>query len=315
MELIDKRNIVEIGGGSGHMARILAKTAAKVTVFEPCRQLTRKMLPEPGIELHSTTFPGPALDSKQNLVICRQVIEHVADPKSMIREFRNVLTDDGHLYIEAPDLDYIVRSGAYLDIHIQHVHYYSRDILRAIIESLGFELIRDINIKDGHDVGMLFKVAEVPNELRLPPSEWGDNDRTFRERIHEQIERTRSTLSSLNCPIGIYGATLHGQSFLNIIPEDVKLVAAFDDNELVQRHSLYNRFQRIDVFPPEQSHIALCGAIIITAYLHDEEIAARLRAKGFEGEIYSTRPMSIESNSWNLRGMPINAKSPESVIC
>src|SRR3954447_25014245 len=131
------KRVVEIGGGAGHVARLLSRAAAEVVVFEPCRALTPEHLPEPNIVLISDIFRGLTPGGPADLIVCRQVIEHVADPFALLSAIRDGLATGGHAYLEVPDARFIDRGAAFGDIVLQHVQYFTPEAFTALARRAG----------------------------------------------------------------------------------------------------------------------------------------------------------------------------------
>jgi 2-polyprenyl-3-methyl-5-hydroxy-6-metoxy-1,4-benzoquinol methylase len=89
------KHVVEVGAGGGYLARILSQRARSVTVFEPSAGLQAEMLPEANISLIKEMFTASLVEGRADLVVCRHVLEHVADPLSLVRDMGGVLEDGG----------------------------------------------------------------------------------------------------------------------------------------------------------------------------------------------------------------------------
>ena len=291
LESFQGRSILEIGSGSGHLARILATMVKTVTVIEPSSYLTKKLLPEDNITLLSGIFPHADCPAQVDMVICRQVIEHVADPLGFIRAVRAVLPLGGRAYLEVPDAAYIENHAAFADTHLQHVQYFSQAHFQELAEQCGLKPLRVLDIKDGHDFGVLFEAVE-PRNVTFSTHVAVDLGGRFEGRIAAACR----TLRSLTGKTALYGATAQGQSFLNAVGSDVRFQAVFDDNESYAGWALYNQQAMVPCRKPEAAALAEYDGIVITAYLHDTVIAAKLRKLGFSGQIWTTRPAPLHSD-------------------
>jgi hypothetical protein len=71
-------NILEIGGGSGALAILLAREAAEMHLVEPNTALAAERFKGAGVVLHNTMFPSTSVGARKfDVVVCRQVIEHI----------------------------------------------------------------------------------------------------------------------------------------------------------------------------------------------------------------------------------------------
>ena len=283
-DVLRKRRILEIGGGSGHLARVLSRTATEVILYEPCTALTREMVPETNIRLVTATYPQEAPEAV-DVVICRQVIEHVADPLAMLRLIRRSLPVGGYAYLEVPDADYIANHGALQDLHLQHVQYFTQDNFRALAARAGLAPLHTLSIMEGHDFGVLFQAVDRCEGGALK----GIAAEGLAGRLASRQTLARETLAALPGPVALYGASPHSQVFLNHVGDATRFAAVLDDNPRNSGWCLYNDRQVVPVLTAA-ARLGDYRSIVIGAYLHDAVIAERLKKAGAGCRIVSTRP-------------------------
>lgn len=288
------RDVVEIGSGSGHLARLLAAQARSVRLFEPNRNLTGAMLPEPNITLVNAHFPCDLGAASVDTVFCRQVLEHVPDPFAILRAIRAALRSGGRAYLEVPDACYVVRHGAFADLHAQHVQYFDRDAFAALAARAGLRRLKTLEIKDGHDFGMLFEAAAPATD----PGYCGGlfDAAAFGRHLATRLEAARRAVAGLAGPVVLYGATAQGQAFVNAVSLGAVAGTVLDDNSALFGFALFNRTHRFVIRPPTELDRA-AEAVVILAYLHDEAIARNLRAAGYRNRILTTRPAPLSSGA------------------
>lgn len=90
--------------------------------------------------LEEARFP----DSTFDVVVLADVIEHVADPKGLLREIRRILAPTGIAYVATPDVDSFfarVMKGAWWGLRPAHIFYFSRLTLQAALAEAGFRTL------------------------------------------------------------------------------------------------------------------------------------------------------------------------------
>lgn len=287
--------VVEVGGGSGHLARLLAARAGSVVVYEPCLALTKDMLPEANIRLVSAPFPAEGADTPADLVICRQVVEHLIDPLGMLRGIRASLSDGGHAYVEAPNAEYITRHAAVADLMLQHVQYFTPAGLAGLAASAGLHAVRRLDIKDGHDFGLLFR-AGAPAAAAAAGALPAD----LSVRLSARLATARAALARLPRPFAWYGATGQTHMLAGLCGGGAVVL---DDNPLNDGLVLSDGGAGLPVRRPSPEILAGLGAVVIGAYLHDLAIAERLRGLGFAGPVATARPAPLDGAPHGLAAL------------
>ena len=291
-DIVENRHVIEIGAGGGHLARLIARTAKAVSVVEPCRALTSEMFPEPNVTLIHDLFPTNSPLPKADLILARQVLEHVADPLGFLSAVSQSLTDNGHAYIEVPGADYIGQHGAVLDLHAQHVNYFDVATLIELGARSGLVAVRSLWIKDGHDFGILFKRAPVAkHDISKPFEVIQEKAVRWRTRLARRAETLARLSPTSFGRVALYGATMHGTVFLNLLPwrNDLALQTVFDDNPNYGHVGLYTSERYIPATTPTTITLQSHDTIIIVAYLHDISISQKLRKLDFCGQILTVR--------------------------
>lgn len=281
------RRVIEVGAGSGHLARILAQAAHQLWVFEPCRGLRAEMLPEPNITLINEPFAASLVEQPADLIVCRQVLEHVASPLGLLRQIRAALRDGGALYLEVPRAEYIEDHAALFDLHYAHVQYFHEPNLLGLAAQAGFEPVRNWQIKDGHDVGVLLRPARHP-VARDSGSGLQASD-SLCSRLEERRARTCAWLASVEGPVALYGACAQGAAFLDVFQAEGRFAVAVDDNPSYEGYALYSASQCVPVVRSTHEAARRSAHVVIAAYLHDTVIASRLREAGCAGQVVSLR--------------------------
>jgi glycosyltransferase involved in cell wall biosynthesis len=145
--------ILEVGSGVGNQTQyFIHKERVIASDIEPhyVRELKAKFDVRSNVRVASFRFPlDPAArdDLRQeriDSIVCMNVLEHIEHDRATLEDFASVLQPDGRLVLLVPALP-----GLYgtLDIHLNHFRRYTRESLRALVTSAGFEVaqIRYLN--------------------------------------------------------------------------------------------------------------------------------------------------------------------------
>jgi len=293
-------HVVEIGAGGGHFARLVAEQAKTVTLFEPCRALTRDMLPESNIQLVNALYTPGMLEDPVDTVICRQVLEHCVDIEAMLGSLVTALKPDGQIYIEVPNLDYILDWQAVLDIHVQHVQYFSIASLCDLAARVGLAPIKLIFIKDQHDFGILFGRRGMADHVPLTlPDRRQASNLDLGSRLAAERQRLAHILDGSKA-VALYGATFVTTRFFSLLTGFGNISVCLDDNPGNFGDDLFTPLARVPIVAPSPEQLNGIDCVLIGAYLHDLAIAGRLRAMGYRGRLISLRPTPMPANEFGL---------------
>ena len=290
-DYIKNKRVLEIGSGSGHLARIIAEQAKSVTIVEPNKSLNNDLLPEENINLISGHYQYNRSMGLFDLVICRQVIEHIQNPINFVNDIISCLKPDGYAYLEVPNADYIYANNMIWDFHFQHIHYFTFSSFINAVKQAGLYYNRDISLMDKHDMGFLF--SKQPKNHEIPKHR--KNSNISSEIVFESIkDKYKSLLNSIDGRIALYGANTHGSVFLNIMDDYSSIIdVTFDDSEYLYNYFLFNKEGKISIQKPRSIEINQFDNIIITAYLHEKSIRENLSNLDYKGRIFSIIPDKI----------------------
>jgi hypothetical protein len=279
--------VVDIGGGSGMLAILLARRAGEVHLVEPSRALKPEQFAGHGVTLHSAMFPPAALAGRRfDVLLGRQVLEHVPWPQGFLAAIRSHVRPDGVVFLELPSEEYIESTLSIVDFHYPHVHYYRRRELETLFARAGLAIAETIEIKDGHDVGFILR--PVAPRAASAPARAGDAA-AFAAALADRRRLGGERLAALNGAVALYGANAYSQAVLGLYPDAAKYSIVLDDTPMYAGQRAYGPGIDIEIRPPDAGRLEAVDAIVITAYLHDVVINRKLQSFGFPGPVYTVR--------------------------
>lgn len=80
--------------------------------------------------------------------VSRHVIEHIADPHMLLRECSR-LEGDVHIFLETPNVHWILQHNAFEDIVYEHCSFYSPESIQCLLKKRGFVLVGFCNVFGG----------------------------------------------------------------------------------------------------------------------------------------------------------------------
>jgi 2-polyprenyl-3-methyl-5-hydroxy-6-metoxy-1,4-benzoquinol methylase len=277
--------VLEIGCGVGALARLMAERADRIDLIEPNLGLSTASFDDERIRFLPGFFPAASQGQRYDLIVCRQVLEHVDRPVEFLRAIRAHLEPEGEAYIEIPSADYIIDHASLVDFHYMHVQYFTASRFEQLFAGVGFCSVRSWKLKGGHDIGYVLRAA-TPNATKVHLS---SSLAGLRERLATHRRAGDVRLRSLGNGIALYGACAYSQALLGLYPDISIPAAILDDTPGYRDHEVYSRTWSKRVVAPSPDTLNGVRHVIIASYLHDKTIAERLTAIGYSGSILTLR--------------------------
>ena len=142
-----KIDVLDVGCGNGWMMRVFKSLDARIDTFgieisdEVC-EAARAL----GHTVYCGRFEDVELDRQFDVINLTHVIEHVSDPRLVMRKAREALRPGGLLVLETPNIGSfewrLFRAGTWGAYHIpRHWYFFNRDTIRVLGESERLEFL------------------------------------------------------------------------------------------------------------------------------------------------------------------------------
>ena len=294
-ELSGKR-IVEIGCGEGNFLAQLCERGNTGVGYDPSYDPTRlKVATSAAMRIEADYYPTEQpIDA--DLVVCQHVLEHVADPASLLAGVRRSLVPTVErrtaVYFEVPDATYMVEQLAVWDLIYEHMSYFSAPTVRLLFESCGFD-VTDIDRSFGDQYLYVEAVAGSAPASAAAPVDTAELTKltelvaTFGEHVKRLVAYWNTNLAALvqMGPVALWGAGSKGVTFLNLIEAGREVTHVIDVNP-----------NKTDLYVPGTGHCisgpdALIGAgvqtVLVMNPLYVSEVQSMLALRGLQPDVLS----------------------------
>ena len=141
-KIIKGKKLLDFGCGAGGFLMMAKDYASKVAGVEK-QDALRALFNEKNLDI----FDNPdEIHDKFDVITMFHVLEHLPDPKSVIKELLNKLKDDGKLIIEVPNEDdallslYACKKFADFTHWSCHLYSFNRKTLKKLLEDTGVKI-------------------------------------------------------------------------------------------------------------------------------------------------------------------------------
>lgn len=246
--------VVDIGCGDGKFLKALAR------VWPECRGLgVDPALPgdsriaDGRIQLIKGVFAESQLEAAPSLFLSRHVLEHIPAPVPFIRTLRAAIGNRPGvpLFVEVPELDWIVRNGAFWDFCYEHCNYFGDASLREMFARGGFAPTGS-RVAFGGQYRWIEGVAAADGELPAGGADAGRAPEVaaYAARERDEIDGARRRLQTRKtggAAVVIWGMATKGIIYsLLVDPESTLVDAAVDINANKQGCFVPTTGRRID---------------------------------------------------------------------
>ena len=176
---------------------------------------------------------GPAHEGvAADAVVCRHVIEHVADPVALLRSIRHLLPAAG-VFFETPDVEWILQRRAVWDFFYEHCSYFSAASLTTAFGAAGFRVECVRRVFEEQYLWIEAEPEPAP-AARRPARDAGRVPALaaeFGEAERRLVGRWRALVGRLAAAGGValWGAGAKGVTFANLVDPHRRLIDCVAD--------------------------------------------------------------------------------------
>ncbi|MBV8468198.1 MAG: class I SAM-dependent methyltransferase [Burkholderiales bacterium] len=249
---VEYQRVMEVGCGGCLVLSHLRGQGKEVVGVDPS-PIAIQAGAQAGIEVVADFFPPKAALHPADLILHSDVLEHVPDPIAFLKSHHAYLNPRGMVLIAVPDCTESIELGDLSMLMHQHLSYFSRDSLHAVVSAAGFRVL-DIS-KSGYG-GSLYCLAMKDEQPSPLPAENG-LDASYIERAKRSLERVGQRIGQADAgyymPLRAipYLSALELQPPYRFFDDTAHWYAGFIDGTTV---SIQN-FQDLVTAPPAIVHV------------------------------------------------------------
>ena len=161
---IEGKDAIEVGAGRGDFLQVLEKLNINAygieNSTENIKECNQKNL---NVDKAYLTELPETFSKKYSLVVCNNFLEHQPKTKEFISCLRDLLIEDGIVYISVPNVDYLLEKACLYEFVADHLVYFTEQTLRKAMEMNGFDILEAYKKNNGNDLVVIAKIQSIVN--------------------------------------------------------------------------------------------------------------------------------------------------------
>ncbi|MCQ8179779.1 class I SAM-dependent methyltransferase [Methylomonas sp. SURF-1] len=168
--LQSRKNMLDVGTGGGEFAYLMKALGHDIQGIEPNKGYAEYSKAQYQLNLQvGFVQDGDFTDASFDLITIWHVLEHTADPGSVLGILRKLLKPDATLVVEVPNVEAVCQSPA-SSFHEAHLFNFNVQTLQKMGEKAGLHAVGHLLSADGGNLTMFFQPTDTAAETdwRLP---------------------------------------------------------------------------------------------------------------------------------------------------
>lgn len=283
-----KGKVLEIGCGTGIGLSIFKENGWSVLGVEPSETASKIAKNLYNIDVINSTFDENILHliGKVDIVILSHVLEHLTEPNKMIELMKLVMSENGIIYIEVPNLLKPLMSKCYFSF--EHLNYFTPNTLKNLLAN--HNLKSKLETFDNNDtIEPFYPVISAISELSKEIHFDFINDYTLsKNTMYNYLNTLKTSEDKLKNilfeilekfkgkRVAMWGAGLHTTYILNLLEEKSKQIFCFFDNDK-QKNGLQLDNKPIYYYENILDIVEKVDCIIISSVSYENKIYEQLK--------------------------------------
>lgn len=139
--------VLDIGCGGGELVYLLRRFGIDAQGVEPDAIYSEQARRDLGLPVRTGFVEDMAFPNRSfSVMLMYHVLEHIDGPVALLARLRPLLTDDGLLVVEVPNIE-ATREAPMTRFHVAHLSYFNPDTLAGVGRAAGFG-VREVRVSD-----------------------------------------------------------------------------------------------------------------------------------------------------------------------
>jgi 2-polyprenyl-3-methyl-5-hydroxy-6-metoxy-1,4-benzoquinol methylase len=281
-----KGKVFEIGCNDGLFLEQLSSRGQKVCVGLEPNSFAAKIARETrGLPVYETFLDeGTCQEAlkkygKFDLVVARQVLEHVSGIDLFFKCVDRLLAENGMIFIDVPNVGPGLRVGDCTIVWEEHVNYFTENVLRHTLDRFGFTPIASDEFNYSGGTLAVLARRKMAADRFVPTREFHSYAKTFSQRVEDYrsklvltLEKARQSLDQ----IVIYGVGCRACTLINGL--DLGKIIDFAVDDQVERQGNLMPGSKLSIKSPKVLNGSGSKSLVLLAVNQENETKVKTRA-------------------------------------
>ena len=228
---IKKKKILEIGSFDGYLLDKISKNN-EVYGCDPSHEAKLLKKKYGNKRIKNVFYKKGVFRKKEfDVIIFRNLLEHIYDIRSFLKAVMYSLKDSGHIFIDVPNVKAIVESGSLGVFFHQHISYFSKNTITYTLNNNGFDVLK---IYEGNPNLFVYAIKNKKNNsLKIQNS-----DQNFLKKNIIKSNKIKEKIIKIFCDksnsrIVLFGMSALATTIVNFLPNKLrdKIVLLCDNDK------------------------------------------------------------------------------------
>lgn len=255
--------MVEIGAGSGLFIKEF--DAKRKIAIEPSDEAKRI---DKSIEVINDFYTKDKYNFKADIVVSRQVLEHISDPvnfiKDIISSFKSKNSKEFFVYLEVPNSTPTFRFGRFYDFYYEHCNYFTVRSLIHLAANVGMDIVDLSTAMDAELISILMKIDS--NGSNIIESNLHENRSLLEKKLQNSIKSGQKIFA--------WGASGNGVQILNTLGINAEIISYVIDSD-VNKQGKFLPGTLQEIISPNHAVMHNPDVIIVLTQFHKNEILSQ----------------------------------------
>jgi 2-polyprenyl-3-methyl-5-hydroxy-6-metoxy-1,4-benzoquinol methylase len=285
---INNKKVIDIGCGKGDFLKIICNSGNNKG-FGFDKSYVPKHNPK-DITFIQDFFTDKYTGYNADLILCRQVLEHIEDPNQFLKSFETAIRskESSVVFFEVPNAMYTIKELGIWDLIYEHCSYYTTSSLCYLFLKNNYKIIDLKTQFEGQYLSIELSTNsesdyQQSQTVLIPDDQLINN---FKDEYLEKISKWKNNLSGLKKEqkkTVVWGAGSKGITFLNLMDPENYIQYIVDVSP--QKQDLYVPGTGQKVISPEDLIKIQPDAVVLMNNIYEKEVRGILKDLGLKQEI------------------------------